>query len=104
MGLLGEAGSREGSAAPVPRRSPRCAGSSRRAWPGGHGRVAGGTRPARCAAPRRFAGKMRGVFLALSKVLDWLLAPLSWALLLLLLALVSRARPRRAFAATALAL
>jgi uncharacterized SAM-binding protein YcdF (DUF218 family) len=47
---------------------------------------------------------MGGVFLALSKVLDWLLAPFSWALLLMLLALVSRARPRRAFAATALAL
>jgi uncharacterized SAM-binding protein YcdF (DUF218 family) len=37
------------------------------------------------------------VFLALSKVLDWLLSPLSWVLLLLGWALIARgARPRRA--------
>jgi uncharacterized SAM-binding protein YcdF (DUF218 family) len=44
------------------------------------------------------------VFFVLSKILDWLLAPFSWALLLLVLALVSRARPRRALVATVLAL
>jgi hypothetical protein len=34
------------------------------------------------------------VFLTLSKLLDWLLAPLSWALLLLLAAAILRGRPR----------
>jgi uncharacterized SAM-binding protein YcdF (DUF218 family) len=38
---------------------------------------------------------MRDVFVFLSKVLDWFLAPLSWALVLLALAALSRARPRR---------
>jgi uncharacterized SAM-binding protein YcdF (DUF218 family) len=38
------------------------------------------------------------VFLALSKVLDWLLAPLSWALLLLLAAALLRRRPRLSWA------
>jgi uncharacterized SAM-binding protein YcdF (DUF218 family) len=37
------------------------------------------------------------VFLALSKLLDWLLAPLSWALLLLLAAAILRRRPRLAW-------
>jgi uncharacterized SAM-binding protein YcdF (DUF218 family) len=37
---------------------------------------------------------MPAVFLALSKVLDWLVAPLSWALLLLLAAALQRRRPR----------
>jgi uncharacterized SAM-binding protein YcdF (DUF218 family) len=44
------------------------------------------------------------VFFVLSKIFDWLLSPLSWAILLLLLALVSRARPRLAVVATFLAL
>lgn len=35
------------------------------------------------------------MFLLLSKLLDWLLAPLSWALLLLAAAALSRSRPRR---------
>lgn len=43
------------------------------------------------------------MFLALSKVLDWLLSPLSWALLLLAWAALSRARPRRALVLGALA-
>jgi uncharacterized SAM-binding protein YcdF (DUF218 family) len=38
---------------------------------------------------------MRDVFVYLSKVLDWFLTPLSWALVLLALAALSRARPRR---------
>jgi uncharacterized SAM-binding protein YcdF (DUF218 family) len=42
------------------------------------------------------------VFLILSKMLDWLLAPLSWTLLLLAAAALSRARPRRAFVLAAL--
>jgi uncharacterized SAM-binding protein YcdF (DUF218 family) len=37
------------------------------------------------------------VFLALSKVLDWLLAPLTWALLLLAAAALLRRRPRLAW-------
>ena len=45
----------------------------------------------------------RAVFLILSKVLDWLLAPLSWALLLLLWAALTRGRPRRSLALGALA-
>jgi uncharacterized SAM-binding protein YcdF (DUF218 family) len=36
------------------------------------------------------------VFLSLSKILDWLLSPLSWTLLLLVGAALSRSRPRRA--------
>src|SRR6266508_4064278 len=44
-----------------------------------------------------------GVFVALSKILDWLLAPLSWALLLLALAAVVRRRPRLAWTLAALA-
>jgi uncharacterized SAM-binding protein YcdF (DUF218 family) len=43
------------------------------------------------------------VFLVLSKVLDWLLAPLSWALLLLVGAVLLRRRPRLAWALAALA-
>ncbi len=43
-----------------------------------------------------------GVFVALSKILDWLLAPLSWALLLLALAAVVRRRPRLAWTLAAL--
>ena len=43
------------------------------------------------------------VFLALSKILDWLLAPLSWALLLLAAAAVVRRRARLAWALAALA-
>ena len=43
------------------------------------------------------------MFLTLSKVLDWLLAPLSWALLLLLWAALARGRPRRSLALGALA-
>jgi uncharacterized SAM-binding protein YcdF (DUF218 family) len=35
------------------------------------------------------------VFLALSKILDWLLSPLSWALVLLVGSMLARARPRR---------
>lgn len=46
---------------------------------------------------------MRAVFLFLSKILDWLLAPLSWTLLLLAAAALSRARPRRAASLAALA-
>jgi uncharacterized SAM-binding protein YcdF (DUF218 family) len=38
------------------------------------------------------------VFLALSKILDWLLAPLSWTLLLLAASAVLRRRPRLAWA------
>jgi uncharacterized SAM-binding protein YcdF (DUF218 family) len=41
------------------------------------------------------------VFLVLSKLLDWLLAPLSWALLLLAGAALARGRPRRAVALAA---
>lgn len=43
------------------------------------------------------------MFLALSKILDWLLSPLSWALLLLAWAALVRGRPRRSFALAALA-
>lgn len=43
------------------------------------------------------------MFLLLSKILDWLLAPLSWSLLLLLWAALSRGRPRRATALVGLA-
>jgi len=43
------------------------------------------------------------VFIALSKLLDWLFAPLTWTLLLLLLAALVRSRPRRAFGLAALA-
>ena len=43
------------------------------------------------------------MFFVLSKLLDWLLSPLSWALLLLVGAMLSRARPGRALALTALA-
>ena len=45
----------------------------------------------------------RPVFLALSKVLDWLLAPLTWTLLLLLAAALLRRRPRLAGALAVLA-
>lgn len=44
------------------------------------------------------------MFLVLSKLLDWLLSPLTWALLLLGWAALSRGRPRRATVATVLAL
>ena len=43
------------------------------------------------------------VFLALSKVLDWVLAPLSWAILLLAGAALLRRRPRLAWTLAALA-
>ncbi|HEX9241907.1 MAG TPA: YdcF family protein [Anaeromyxobacter sp.] len=43
------------------------------------------------------------MFVWLSKVLDWLAAPLTWALLLLLGAALLRARPRRSLALGALA-
>ena len=43
------------------------------------------------------------MFLVLSKLLDWLLAPLTWALLLLLAAALLRGRPRRAGALAAAA-
>jgi uncharacterized SAM-binding protein YcdF (DUF218 family) len=70
--------------------------------------VAPGTRcRGRTDAPRRARreGYHRRVFLALSKILDWLLSPLSWALLLLAWALLTRgARPRRAAVLAGLAL
>ncbi len=43
------------------------------------------------------------MFIALSKLLDWLFAPLTWGLLLLLVAALLRARPRWAFGLAALA-
>jgi uncharacterized SAM-binding protein YcdF (DUF218 family) len=42
------------------------------------------------------------VFVTLSKVLDWFLAPLTWAFLLLLWAALSRGRPRRALVLSSL--
>ena len=50
------------------------------------------------ARTRRRTGIIPLVFVWLSKVLDWLLSPLSWALLLLAAAALARGRPRRALA------
>lgn len=76
----------------------RCGGADRGApWPGGHaGR-------GRRDAPGGGAGYHPRVFVTLSKILDWFLAPLSWALLLLLVAALVRARPRLRAALAALA-
>jgi uncharacterized SAM-binding protein YcdF (DUF218 family) len=59
----------------------------------------GGFTPRACHEPRAAVeggGIIRAVFLALSKVLDWLAAPLTWALLLLLAAALLRRRVRTA--------
>lgn len=84
----------------MPGTGPRAGAGIRTLCSGGHGRVAAGTREATDGHRRGYAP---AVFLVLSKILDWLLSPLSWAILLLLGAMLARARPVRAFVLTALA-
>lgn len=96
------AGSQDGSAEAVPPRDPAARRPVRGPrGTGDTGRVAPGTRRGRVAGAS--AGYHPRVFLALSKLLDWLLAPLSWTLVLLLAAVLSRARPRRAAVLSGLA-
>jgi len=97
-----EEGSQAGSAPPVPAQEPRAGAAFRRAWPGGHGPR--GSADARRPPAGADAGYHPSVFLVLSKVLDWLLAPLSWSVLLLAAAILSRARPRRALVLATLGL